>query len=194
MKTRSKTIFLNILMIMICWNLQKVKAQLVIGENTHIVSTSGTYLNAQGNWINNNESLDLGEGTIMFSGTEAQSIEGTNTFNNMLVNKSINELNLNGNLICKSAFYIASGDFYVMPEKQLTLNGNFLNTGNFTIKSDISGTGSLIDNGTINGSGSFLVEQFLTGGAALQGYLALCFSTDRQCFVRRFHQCFTLVL
>jgi len=155
-------------MIMICWNLQKVKAQFVIDENTHIKATSGTFIKAQGNWINNNESLDLGEGTIKFSGTEVQSIEGINTFNNMLVDKNLNELNLNGNLICKSAFYIASGDFNVMPEKQLTLNGNFLNTGNFTIKSDISGTGSLIDNGTINGSGSFLVEQFLTGGVALE--------------------------
>ncbi|MCD4745468.1 MAG: hypothetical protein K8R58_04145, partial [Bacteroidales bacterium] len=168
MKTRSKTIFLSILLIMICWNLPKAKAQLVIDENTHITATSGTFLNAQGNWINNNESLDLDEGTIKFSGTEVQSIEGTNTFNNMIVNKSINELNLNGNLICKSAFYIASGDFNVMPEKQLTLNGNFLNNGAFTVKSDINGTGSLLDNGTINGSGSFMVEQFLTGGAALQ--------------------------
>ena len=46
MKTRSKTIFLNILMIMICWNLQKVKAQLVIGENMPPITDqeSGTQL------------------------------------------------------------------------------------------------------------------------------------------------------
>ena len=168
MKTKSKIIFLSIIVTMICCNFQTTKAQLVINENTHVKATSGTYLNAQGNWINNNELLDLGEGTIKFSGTEAQSIEGTNTFNNMLVDKNLNELNLNGNLICKDALYIAAGNFNVMPEKQLTLNGNFLNTGNFTIKSDINGTGSLLDNGTINGSGSFTVEQFLTGGVAVQ--------------------------
>jgi hypothetical protein len=157
-----------IFLMMLCWNLQEIKAQWVIKENTQIKVRTGSFINVQGDWKNNNPSLDLGEGTIRFSGTETQSIEGTNTFINMLVEKSSNELELNGNLDCNGTLDIVSGGFNVNSEIELTLNDDFSNNGIFTIKSNVNGTGSLLDNGTITGSGIFTVEQYLSGGPALQ--------------------------
>jgi hypothetical protein len=161
-----------IFLIMLCWNLQEIKAQWVINENTNVKVSTDSYINLQGDWKNNNPSLDLGEGTIKFSGTESQSIEGTNTFQNMLVEKFSNELELNGNLDCNGTLEIASGGLNVNPEIELTLNDDFSNSGVFTIKSDLSGTGSLLDNGTITGSGVFTVEQYLTGGEDVWHYVS----------------------
>ncbi len=163
-----KIILRLILIIIFCWNLQEIKAQWVINENTNIKVNTGSFINTQGDWKNNNPELNLEEGTIKFSGAENQSIEGTNTFKNMLVEKNSNELDLNGNLNCNGILEISSGGFNVNPEIELTLNDDFSNNGNFTIKSDENGTGSLLDNGIITGSGVFTVEQFLTGGPAIE--------------------------
>ena len=74
-----------IILIILSWNIQEIKAQWVIKDNTHIKVSTNSYINLLGDWKNNNPLLDLGEGTIKFSGTESQSIEGTNTFKNMLI-------------------------------------------------------------------------------------------------------------
>jgi len=161
-----------IIFIILCWNLQEVKAQWVTKDNTHIKVSTGSFINVHGDWKNNNPELDLGEGTIRFSGEENQSIEGTNTFKNMLVEKYSNELELNGNLNCNGILEIVYGTFNVNPEIELTLNDAFTNYGNFTIKSDDSGTGSLLDNGIINGYGIFTVEQYLIGGEDVWHYVS----------------------
>ncbi len=161
-----------ILIIILCWNLQEAKAQWVTKDNTHIKVSTNSYINVHGDWKNYNPELDLGEGTIKFSGAENQSIEGANTFKNMLVEKYSNELELNGNLNCKGTLEITSGTFNVNPEIELTLNDDFTNYGNFIIKSDDSGTGSLLDNGIINGYGIFSVEQYLTGGEDVWHYVS----------------------
>jgi len=161
-----------ILIIILCWNLQEIKAQWVIKDNTHIKVSTNSFINLQCDWKNNNPSLDLGEGTIKFSGAEAQSIEGINTFNKMLVEKYSNELELKGNLNCNGTLEIVEGTFNVNPEIELTLNDDFTNNGNFTIKSDESGTGSLLDNGIISGIGIFSVEQYLTGGEDVWHYVS----------------------
>jgi len=170
MKTK---ITLQLIFLMILsWNIQEIKAQWVIKDNTHIKVSTNSYINLQCDWKNNNPSLDLGEGTIKFSGQESQSIEGTNTFKNMLVEKYSKELELNGNLDCNGTLEIASGGFNVNPEIELTINGDFSNSGTFTIKSDESGTGSLLDNGIISGIGIFSVEQYLTGGEDVWHYVS----------------------
>jgi len=161
-----------IILIILSWNIQEIKAQWVIKDNTHIKVSTNSYINLLGDWKNNNPLLDLGEGTIKFSGTESQSIEGTNTFKNMLIEKSSNELELNGNLNCNGTLEIASGGFNVNPEIELTLNDDFTNNENFTINSDESGTGSLLDNGVISGYGVFTVEQYLTGGEDVWHYVS----------------------
>ncbi len=166
MKTNTKITIQLFLIILLCWNLQEVKAQWVTKNNTHIKVSAESFINVQGDWKNNNPSLDLNEGTIKFSGAENQSIEGTNTFKNMLIEKSSNKLELNGNLNCKGTLEIVSGGFNVNPEIELTLNDDFSNNGSFTIKSNENGTGSLLDNGIITGSGVFTVEQYLMGGPA----------------------------
>ncbi|MBI9038253.1 MAG: T9SS type A sorting domain-containing protein [Bacteroidales bacterium] len=163
-----KITFQLLFLMMLCWNLQEVKAQWVIKENTNIKVSTGSFINVHGDWKNNNPELDLGEGTIKFSGSENQNIQGANTFKKMLVEKYSNELELNGNLNCNGTLEIASGSFNVNPEIELTLNDDFTNNGAFTIKSDENGTGSLLDNGMITGNGVFTVEQFLTGGPALE--------------------------
>ncbi|MBI9037236.1 MAG: T9SS type A sorting domain-containing protein [Bacteroidales bacterium] len=161
-----------IFLLMLSWNLQEAKAQWVTKDNTTIKVSTGSYINVHGDWKNNNSELDLGEGTIKFSGADNQSIEGTNTFNNMLVEKYSNELELNGNLNCNGSLEILYGTFNVNPEIELTLNNEFTNYGNFIIKSDENGTGSLLDNGIISGYGIFTVEQYLTGGEDVWHYVS----------------------
>jgi len=54
-------------------------------------------------------------------------------------------------------------DFAIRPGQSLTISGNLINNGTFTVMSDATGIGSLITDGSISGSGSFHAQQYLTG-------------------------------
>ncbi|MCD4696377.1 MAG: choice-of-anchor J domain-containing protein, partial [Bacteroidales bacterium] len=61
---------------------------------------------------------------------------------------------------CNSLF-MAGGSFLdIAPSGDLTVIGTFTNNGTLTIKSDVSGTGSLIENNGVNAT----VERYYTGG------------------------------
>ncbi len=47
--------------------------------------------------------------------------------------------------------------------KALTISGGLTNNGLLTLKSDATGTGTIIDNGTISGTGAYRAECYITG-------------------------------
>lgn len=93
-----------------------------------------------GNFTNNGAFTSIAGNTI-FNGTSI--LDGTTTltiFNNLTIDTTLN----------------------IVVNKQVTINGTLTNNGTLTLKSDTTGTASLIDNG-ISGLGIYNVEQFITG-------------------------------
>lgn len=110
--------------------------------NGNVTLTSGTFttpttLNARGNWTNNGATLDYGTGTVNFTGTGAQEINGTSSsesFYNLTVNKtagtllstggSINTLNILNNLTNTLGNFTAPATLNITGNYTLT-NGTF---------------------------------------------------------------------
>jgi hypothetical protein len=100
----------------------------------------------QGDWTNNSSNnvfsgTPLTDGTITFSGTGAQEIKGATetAFENLVVNKTVNPLNLASTSAATSGnFTIISGTFSQSAGTNLKIAGNWTNTGTYT-----SGTGSV---------------------------------------------------
>lgn len=62
---------------------------------------------------------------------------------------------------CKSLTIESGGKLHIPPGKALRLSGDLKIDGTLSIKSDNTGTGSLLDNGTISGAGDVFVERFI---------------------------------
>lgn len=137
------------------------------GTNVIITGATGHYINSgtgvlelggslelQGNWVNNGSTAvcipgtgTLTDGTITFTGANAQSIGGTaaSTLENLTVNKTvgstlslaINNTNVEGNLRVQSG--IMNANTYLMYVAR-----NFTNTSVFN-----AGTGTLVFDGTV---------------------------------------------
>jgi len=126
-------------------------------------------------------SKDLaGNGSLTKSGSSILVLTGTNTYTGT-TNITNGTLRLTGS-ITSSSVTVASGailksdgnnstinaltvnsggQFTVEPIKALTVSGNFSNSGTTTLKSDATGTGSLIVNGTI--TGNITSERYIAG-------------------------------
>lgn len=69
-------------------------------------------------------------------------------------------LKINGDNVTVASLTVESGgNVEIVAGKSLTVSGNLSNSGTFTIKSDVSGTGSLIVNGTF--TGDVTVERYI---------------------------------
>jgi hypothetical protein len=95
-------------------------------------------------------------------------VTGTNT--KIFVGDGSNSctFNINKDVTSPEMTVNSNANILVYPNQFLTMNGNLIvnNTGSVTIKSDDSGTGSLLMNGTSTysgGPGSFNVERYITG-------------------------------
>ena len=107
---------------------------------------SGT-LNVTGNW-NNTGTFTHNSSTIAFTGSSAQTIDGTNVFNNLTINSS--------------GVSISSGSVGI--EGSLTLTSGAFSTGNaLTLVSNANGTGRIaeITGGSI--TGDVLAQQYVSG-------------------------------
>jgi hypothetical protein len=117
--------------------------------------------------------------TVTFGGTTAQTIASSTFLNdkvtNLTITNSTGGVTLNSNFTVDNALNISSGIFTVAAGKYLTVTGATTNTGTFTLKSDGSGTASLLT-GSSSGLGTTNAERYLIGG----GWHALSSSVTGQ--------------
>ncbi len=137
-----------------------------LNAGTFVAGTATTINMTGGDWINNGATFTPGSGTIVFNSTSvAQNITGTaatQTFNNITVNKSGQQLNvagstatlnLNGNML------LTAGTFAAGTAANINIAGNWTNNGaTFT-----PGTGTVTFNSTT-------ATQNINGTAATQTF------------------------
>jgi hypothetical protein len=97
-------------------------------------------LNLKGNWANNGGTFAPGGGTVVFNGSSAQTIGGTNptTFNNLTINNTSGGVSLGNNETVNGALTLTSGALGV-GSNTLTLNGAASKTSG-TLTSNADGT------------------------------------------------------
>lgn len=101
-------------------------------ENGASFTMTNGKLNVSGNFTNNG-TFNKGTGTVEFNGSVAQSINGVVDFNNVIINKSSNEVILNTNVSASGAITLTSG--------KINLSNKYL---------DLGTTGSLVNETTTN--------------------------------------------
>lgn len=80
-----------------------------------------------------------------------------------VVNDPIIDQSSSSPAVCRNLEIESGGVLTINPTKAMTISGTVENNGTFTLKSDATGTATLITESTISGSGAFNVEQYLTG-------------------------------
>ncbi|MEO6903905.1 MAG: T9SS type A sorting domain-containing protein [Bacteroidia bacterium] len=121
-----------------------------INGNTTLTSgtlTAGTNIYVNGNWTNNGATFTPGTGTITFSGTGAQAIDGSatsQTFYNVVVAKTSGQtLSVGGstNTLTTNNFTLTTGNFTA----PTTINVSSTPTANLTLASGTFTAGSIIN-------------------------------------------------
>lgn len=118
-------------------------------------------------FINNGANLvfnPTNSGTFNLNGVATQIISGNGTltagsFSNFIIS---NVIVVQKNITLNNIEVASIGSLLIDPSKQLTVNGNLVNNGIFTLKSDLNGTATLLTS-NISGSGIYNVQQYLTG-------------------------------
>ncbi|MDP4266635.1 MAG: S8 family serine peptidase [Bacteroidota bacterium] len=105
-------------------------------------------LKIKGNWVNNSNYRNTGNGTCIFNGTGSQSIIGKTDFNNLTLN------NING-LILRDSVRISG---IVYPEK-----GNINTNGILLLQSDAHGTALISGKGEGMVKGGVMVQKYISG-------------------------------
>ena len=113
---------------------------------------AGANINIKGNWTDNGGTFTPGASTVKFTGTGAQTINGSatsQTFYNVIVSKTPGQtLNTGGNItaITTQNLTQTTGNFTAPPA--LTINGNLtLTAGTFTAGTNIYAKGNWTNNG-----------------------------------------------
>jgi len=81
---------------------------ITIDANASVTVNTGKDLSVYGNWTNNGVS-DVGTGTVIFTGSSAQSVSGTTNFENLTLNKASNTVTLTGNTQVKGVLLPSAG-------------------------------------------------------------------------------------
>ncbi len=136
-------------------------------EDPNIQKNGGTIM-VRGNWINNNPNLDLVSDEdvfVIFNGSTDQTIQGSasTTFDYLEVNTSGGAVvTLTGDQLVDTDLTISAGTLEINSVSTLSVNGittNNVGNAGLVLKSDASGTASLIHN-TVGVAAT--VERFLT--------------------------------
>jgi len=104
-----------------------------------------------------NYSVWNGNGFWSNSSNWSNGIPGAAT--NIVVNSGILELNAQAN--CNDVIIKNGATLAVLPDMSVSINGNIENYGNIIIKSDSTGTGSLINHGNYTGNGTVNFERYI---------------------------------
>ena len=115
------------------------------GINTW-TGTVSTDWNTAGNWIAN--AVPTANDPVYISTSS----------NNPIINQAVVTPAL-----CKYLSTKAGTTLSINAGKALTVSGDIMNNGTITLKSDATGTATLLNTSTISGSGTYNVEQYLTG-------------------------------
>ena len=134
------------------------RAQVVISAGATVAVSGAATLTLQDAGFTNNGTYTKGSETVTFSGTTAKSITGSaaTSMNNVTVSNS-------GGITTELASLTVS-TMTVSTTGALTVkSGAGLTTTTFTVSSDDSNSGSLINNGTITGNVTY--NRYMTGSA-----------------------------
>ncbi|MCB9012655.1 MAG: hypothetical protein H6539_01305 [Bacteroidales bacterium] len=104
--------------------------------------------------------------TFSFSGSTPQTIVLGRFLNDRIYNLSANNasgVTLNDDFTVDNNLNVNSGIFTVSAGKRLTVTGTATVTGTMNLKSDATGTASLIASGGASGAGTTNVERYITG-------------------------------
>lgn len=103
-------------------------------------------------------------GTFNLNGNTVQIISGDGNFTAGSFSSFAiqNEVVSQKNITLNNVEIGSIGSLLIDPSKQLTVNGNLVNNGIFSLKSDINGTATLLAN-NVSGTGVYNVQQYLTG-------------------------------
>jgi hypothetical protein len=149
---------------------------LIVNNNVTLGSATNLDLNSLnlsvgGDWTNNGGSLTTTPtGTVIFNGTNAQTIAGTSgiTFNNLTIDNTAGVSTPNNLLTTVSGILlINNGKQLIVPsQSKLTATSVTNNAGSsgLVLKSDASGTATFINAGIVNTSVPATVQQYLTSG------------------------------
>lgn len=127
----------------------------VYGNNNNVLNISGI-ISGIGGFTNKDNNYLLFISNNTYSGPTTLD-GGTLELRGSLVNSALTvksgaTLKINGDDVTVASLTVESGgNVEIVAVKSLTVSGNLSNSGTFTIKSDVSGTGSLIVNGTVTG-------------------------------------------
>jgi hypothetical protein len=113
-------------------------------------------LHVKGNWINNNSFFE-GAGTVVFDGTNNQSISrslGDENFNNLTINKSSGVLTLNTNVI------VGTSSSSLTSSSTLTMTAGNIDVGVYTLTLGRGAGSGSIYTGTLNYNAGTIIGQF----------------------------------
>jgi len=115
-------------------------------------------LSIKGNWTRSSGSFTPNDGTVTLGGTSdgTMNITDGGTAYNLVIDKT-------GGAKAILASSLTTTNLTINAGSKLTLNlGKTLTATNFTIKSDLNGTGTFKNSGTLSVSGTSKVQQYLT--------------------------------
>ncbi len=118
---------------------------ITIDAGASVTLSSGSNLTIYGNWLNTGSS-EVGEGTVILSGTTAQTIYGVTNFENLTLNNPAGA-NLNGNTGVKGVLTLSQGNLAA---------GNFL-----TLLSTASKTALIAGTGSGSISGDVTMQRYM---------------------------------
>jgi len=119
----------------------------VLYNNGFVIPSAGANIST---WNGNNNWSSLSNWSNGIPGIATSAIINSG-------NLEINNIGECNNLIINNGATV-----YVLPNKSLTVYGDFNNKGNIIVKSDTNGSGSFINYGNINGNGNITIEKYIS--------------------------------
>lgn len=145
---------------------------ITINQSTYRLVTNGYKLTIKGSlYFTGGGQINASatNSTVDFAGTSAQSVATGEFLNNKAYNLTVNNssaLTLNADFTIDNVLTINNGKvFTIAAGKYLTVTGTTTNNGTLNLRSNASGTASLIASGGAGGSGTTNAERYMTGGS-----------------------------
>lgn len=148
--------------------------QITINSGAYFTNNGATYIKSNNGSLINNGTYNKGNETVTFSGTASKTISGSsNTEMHNLTITNIGGITTKLDLLTTNELTIETGSkFTIDPTKAVTVNGTLTNNAGmpgFVLKSDASGTASLLHN-TNNVPAT--VERYISGASEAWHFLS----------------------
>lgn len=139
-----------------------VKGDFINNGTASMSAVSGGDIKVEGDFSNNG-TFTSNARAVFFQGANNQLIDGTQTnIDVVIIDKSAGSVDVVTKLI-SNELTVTSGTLNVQPDKQLTINNSLTNNATITLKSDASGTATILTPSALSGTtGTYNVQQYLT--------------------------------